>query len=54
MDIGVWIVVGLIAMFSVLVVAGADVIERRYNRMHPPDDWDGMREDREDEHSGPG
>ena len=47
MDIGVWIVVGLIAMFSVLVVAGADAIERRYNRMHPPDD--GTREEKFDE-----
>ncbi len=49
MDIGVWIVVGLIAVFSVLVVAGADAIERRYNRLHPPDDWDGMREDKQDD-----
>lgn len=52
MDIGVWIVVGLIAVFSVLVVAGADVIERRYNRMHPPDDYDGMREDKDNGDSG--
>lgn len=49
MGIGVWIVAGLIAMFAVLVVAGADVIERRYNQMHPPDDWDGMREDKQDD-----
>lgn len=47
MNIGGWIVVGIIAVFSVLVVAGADVIERRYNQMHPPDDWDGMREDKD-------
>lgn len=52
MDIGVWIVVGIIAVFSVLVVAGADVIERRYNRMHPPDDYDGMREDKDNGDSG--
>jgi len=49
MNIGVWIVVGIIAVFSVLVVAGADVIERRYNQMHPPDDYDGMREDKQDD-----
>jgi len=47
-----WIVAGLIAAFAVLVVAGADVIERRYNRMHPPDDWDGMREDKDNGDSG--
>lgn len=51
MGIGVWIVAGLIAAFAVLVVAGADVIERRYNRMHPPDDYDGMREDKQDDTS---
>ena len=47
MDIGVWIVLGLIGTFCVLLALGANAIERRWQSMHPPDDWDGMREDEE-------
>lgn len=48
--LAVWVVLGLIGAFCLLLVIGANTIEGRYQRMHPPDDWDGMREDRDDEH----
>jgi hypothetical protein len=34
-----------------LIVTGASWAERRWKNLHPPDDWDGMREDKDDEHS---
>ncbi len=47
MDIGVWIVFGLIGTFCILPALGVNAIERRRQSMRPPDDWDGMREDEE-------
>ncbi len=47
MDIGVWIVIGLMAAFVVLLVVGSHYLERRYYRTHPPDD--GIREERFDD-----
>lgn len=51
MDTGFWVVLGLIAATIVLLWIGATRAERRYQRLHPPDDYDGMREDKDDEHS---
>lgn len=52
MTIGVCIVLGLIAVGVVLMYAGAIAIERRWQMFHPPDDWDGMREDNHEQDSG--
>ena len=42
-----WVVIGVLALFSLLLVIGADKLERRYIRMHPPDD--GTREEEFDD-----
>ena len=49
MDTEIWVVLGLIAATVVLLWIGATRVERHYRRIHPPDDYDGMREDRDDE-----
>ncbi len=49
MDGGFWAVVALIVGCCALIIFGANYLEARYRRMHPPDDWDGMREDKTDE-----
>ena len=36
------------AVIGVLLIC-ADQFERRYYRKHPPDDWDGIREERFDD-----
>ena len=51
MDIALCVVLGLIVVFGILLMMGASAIERRWQMMHPPDDWDGMREDKDDEDS---
>lgn len=50
MDAVAWVIIGIFALTIVLLYIGAIEAERRYQRFHPPDDWDGMREDKEDEH----
>ena len=52
MTIGVCVVLALIVIALVLMYAGAVAIERRWSLMHPPDDWDGMREDHHEQDSG--
>ena len=38
----------LIVLCCLLVWIGGSWMERRWNRMHPPDDWyDGCREDKD-------
>lgn len=49
MTIGVCVVLALIVIALVLMYAGAVAIERRWSLMHPPDDWDGVREDDADD-----
>ena len=42
-----YIVLGItIAVIAALVIA-SDLMERKWREKHPPDDWDGMREDKE-------
>ena len=50
MDAGLWVIFGLICSVVVLCVYIGDRLEARYHRMHPPDDYDGMREDKDNEH----
>lgn len=50
MDAGLWVIFGLICSVVVLFVYIGDRLEARYHRMHPPDDYDGMREDKDNEH----
>ena len=45
-----WIVGGVIFAVCAVLLMGGNWMEARWNRMHPPDDWDGMREDKDDEH----
>lgn len=42
-----WIVIEIIGVFCVLLMVASNELERRYNRMHPPDD--GLREERFDD-----
>ena len=49
MDADTFITFAVIILFCALAVLIANWVEKRWHRMHPPDDWDGMREDR-DEH----
>lgn len=45
MDAAAWVVIGVMFVTVVLLVIGAAEAERRWQRFHPPDDWDGCRED---------
>lgn len=49
MDVGFWVIIGTIAATIVLLWIGATEAERRYQRMHLPDDYDGMREDHDEQ-----
>ena len=49
MDADTIIGFGVVILCCLLVVLVSHWIERRWRRMHPPDDWDGCREDK-DEH----
>lgn len=49
MTTAVWVLLGIGVVFVALMVVGCDRLEKRYYQMHPPDDWDGMREDKHDE-----
>lgn len=51
MDADTFFAFAVIILICLLVVLGANYLERRWRRMHPPDNWDGMREDKDnDEH----
>ena len=50
MDAESWTLIGIICAAAVLIVYIGDRMEARYHRMHPPDNYDGRREDK-DEHS---
>lgn len=43
----IWVIAGIIALFALLLVVGAEELEQRYNKTHPPDD--GTREERFDD-----
>lgn len=49
MDAEMWTATGIICAVCILLVWAADRLERWWKLNHPPDDWDGMREDRSDE-----
>ena len=49
MDNELWIVTGIICAIVVVLMYVGDRVEARYHRMHPPDDYDGCREDKENE-----
>ena len=49
MDAGLWVVIGLIALCIMVLWIGANEAERRYQRFHPPDDYDGMSEVKQDD-----
>jgi hypothetical protein len=51
--IGGYIVIALMVVSCALLVIGTRWLETRYYRNHPPDNWDGTREDK-DEHGGTG
>ena len=51
MDAELWVIFGIICAVIVLLVYISDRMEARWQGMHPPDDYDGMREDKSDEHS---
>ncbi len=36
-------------LVTAALVCGSAWLERRWRNRHPPDDWDGMREDRRDD-----
>ncbi|MBR2799804.1 MAG: hypothetical protein IKE04_02790 [Oscillospiraceae bacterium] len=45
MESATWLIIVLTAVFCVLLIIGANAIEDRYQRMHPPDNFDGCSED---------
>ncbi len=45
MDVEVMIVIGLMILFAVMIDVAARIIERRWRVNHPPNGWDGCRED---------
>ena len=47
MDFEMWLAVGIICVTCAVLVLVADHAERRWRRKHPPDFWDGCREDDE-------
>jgi len=50
MDIGLVAILGIAIAFIILIVMGSNYLEKLYYRKHPPDgDWDGCREDREED-----
>ena len=49
MDAELWILIFLMAFCAVLIAAGASAAEKRWNRLHPPNGYDGMREDEDDD-----
>lgn len=48
MDIALFLLVGIFAFCVIMIIVGADALERQFQRMHPPDD--GMSEVKPDEH----
>lgn len=51
MDFISCLVIGFMITACALMIYGARAIENRWTRLHPPDDWDGIREEKfEDEH----
>lgn len=50
MTLSAYIVLAAIVLACALLVLGTRWLETLYYRQHPPDDWDGMREDRDHEH----
>ena len=49
MDFAVCAVLAAMIIVCALLVYGAKAAERRWIHYHPPDDWDGMREDKQDD-----
>lgn len=50
MSVAACVLLALIVAAAGLIVTGANWAERKWRSIHPPDDYDGMREDRgEDE-----
>ena len=49
MDAEMWTLIGIICAVVVLLVYIGDRLEERWRQKHPPDDWDGMREERFDD-----
>jgi hypothetical protein len=49
MDADLWVIFGIICAVVVLLVYIGDRMQARYYRNHPPDDWDGMREDKHED-----
>ena len=47
MAAGLYICLGIFIAVIIGLVVACDLLERRYHMKHPPDDWDGMREDRD-------
>ena len=43
------IVLGILIAVIVGLVIASDLLDRRWYEHHPPDDWDGMREERYDD-----
>ena len=51
MEDGLVIVLGVFSVVIVIALYLMDLFQRIYERRHPPDDYDGMREDHEhDDH----
>ena len=49
MSVGVCVILVLMFVVCALIVCGANWAERKWRSLHPPDDWDGMREAKDDE-----
>ena len=49
MDAEMWTLVGIICAAVVILVYIGDRMEARWRRKHPPDGWDGVREERFDD-----
>ena len=47
MEVGLLAIIGIMTAFVLLIYLGSNYLERRYYEKHPPDDWDGCREDTE-------
>lgn len=49
MNAELWVIFGIICAVVVLLVYIGDRMEERWRRMHPPDGWDGVREEKFDD-----
>lgn len=52
MDTETIIMLGIVCVIVVVVFYLSDKLTSRYYRNHPPDGYDGVREDKDDEHEG--